>query len=96
MSKVVVKMVFKTVASVGSLALTLVNILCIIVTGFGILRLKEVTPEKIPQRFSNFWKRDVRAHRNFYRTLGGGKRIGNKSIPFCLLCLFDTFMAAIR
>lgn len=58
-----------------SLALTLVNILCIIVTGFGILRLKEVTPEKIPQRFSSFWKRDVRAHRNFYRTLGGGKRI---------------------
>ncbi len=82
MSKVVVKIVFKTVASVGSLALTLVNILCIIVTGFGILRLKEVTPEKIPQRFSNFWKRDVRAHRNFYRTLGGGKRIGKRKYTF--------------
>jgi hypothetical protein len=64
------------VISCCSLALTLVNILCIIITGFGILRLKEVTPEKIPQRFSSFWKRDVRAHRDFYRTLGGGKRVG--------------------
>ena len=43
-----------------SLALTLVNILCIIITGFGILRLKEVTPEKIPQRFSTFWRRDIK------------------------------------
>ena len=32
-----------------SLALTLANILCIILTGIAILRLKEVTPDKIPQ-----------------------------------------------
>jgi len=54
-----------------SLALTLVNIICIIVIGFGILRLKEVTPEKIPQRFSNFWRKDIREHRHQLRTLGG-------------------------
>jgi len=61
-----------------SLALTLVNILCIIVTGFGILRLKEVTPEKIPQRFSSFWRKDIKAHRNFYQTLGGLKQHRNQ------------------
>jgi uncharacterized hydrophobic protein (TIGR00271 family) len=32
-----------------SLALTLANILCIVLTGIAILRLKEVTPAKIPQ-----------------------------------------------
>jgi len=53
-----------------SLLLTLLNILCIIVTGFFILRLKEVTPEKIPQQFSSFWRKDIRAHRNYNRTLG--------------------------
>ena len=35
-----------------SLALTIVNIICIILTGWAILRLKEVTPQKIPQQFS--------------------------------------------
>ena len=34
-----------------SLTLTLVNILCIILTGVLILRLKEVTPTKVPQKF---------------------------------------------
>jgi len=52
-----------------SLALTLLNILCIILTGVLILRLKEVTPEKIPQKFSNFWRKDIKAHRNYYKTL---------------------------
>ncbi|XP_071745915.1 uncharacterized protein [Lepeophtheirus salmonis] len=52
-----------------SLTLTILNIICIIFTGYAILRIKEVTPDKIPQTFSNFWKRDVKAHRNYYRTL---------------------------
>ncbi len=52
-----------------SLALTALNIACIIATGVAILRLKEVTPDKIPQSFSTFWKRDVQAHRDYYRTL---------------------------
>jgi len=47
----------------ASLALTLANILCIVLTGIAILRLKEVTPDKIPQTFSEFWKNDVRQAR---------------------------------
>ncbi len=27
-----------------------------------------VTPEKVPQKFSNFWRKDVKAHRNYYRS----------------------------
>ena len=46
-----------------SLVLTLVNILCIILTGVLILRVKEVTSEKIPQKFASFWTQDIREHR---------------------------------
>jgi len=49
-----------------SLALTLINIFCIILTGVFILKLKEVTPEKIPQSFSHFWRKDIKAHRNYH------------------------------
>ena len=52
-----------------SLALTIINIICIIITGIAILRLKEVTPEKIPQSFSRFWKTDVRSRRGKYNRL---------------------------
>ena len=48
------------IMGVISLALTILNIICIIITGIAILRLKEVTPEKIPQTFSDFWKTDVK------------------------------------
>ena len=59
-----------------SLTLTLVNILCIIITGVLILRLKEVTPAKVPQKFSHFWRTDVKAHREYYRAIkkGEGKK----------------------
>ncbi len=52
-----------------SFLLTVINIVCIIITGIIILKVKEVTPEKIPQTFSTFWKRDVKAHRDYYNTL---------------------------
>ena len=52
-----------------SLALTLINILCIIITGVLILKLKEVTPEKIPQKFAHFWKEDIKTHRNYNRKI---------------------------
>ena len=85
-----------------SLCLTFLNILCIIITGILILRIKvcsiylyysflfsflclfvtpcfslniydmniqEVTPEKIPQSFSEFWKKDVRARRGKYNRI---------------------------
>ena len=50
-----------------SLALTIVNIICIILMGVIILRIKEVTPEKIPQRFSSFWQEHVKTHRSYLR-----------------------------
>ena len=50
-----------------SLFLTLVNILCIILTGVLILRVKEVTSEKIPQKFAHFWTKDIREHRKTIR-----------------------------
>ena len=46
-----------------SLFLTIVNIVCIIAMGVVILKLKEVTPKKIPQRFSSLWREHVKAHR---------------------------------
>ena len=52
-----------------SLTLTAVNIICIILTGWAILRLKEVTPQKIPQKYSSFWTQDVRVHRNYMKTV---------------------------
>jgi len=55
-----------------SLALTLINILCIILTGVFILKLKEVTPSKIPQKFSHFWRKDVKAHRNYNKKIRKG------------------------
>ena len=42
-----------------SLALTILNILSISIIAWLTLRLKEVTPEKIPQQFSSFWRKDV-------------------------------------
>ena len=50
-----------------SLALTIVNIICIIGTGWLILRIKEVTPQKIPQKFSSFWTQDVKVHRDYLK-----------------------------
>jgi hypothetical protein len=32
------------------------------------MRAQGVTPEKVPQKFSNFWRKDVKAHRNYYRS----------------------------
>ena len=52
-------------AACVSLSLTLFNIICIFLSGWIVLRLKEVTPEKIPQCFSNFWKEDVKNYREF-------------------------------
>ena len=52
-----------------SFAVTIVNIIAITLTGWAILRLKEVTPEKIPQQFSSFWRKDVKLHREHVNTV---------------------------
>ena len=57
------------ILGVISLALTLLNIICIIITGIVILRIKEVAPDKMPQTFSDFWKTDVKARRGKYSRL---------------------------
>lgn len=46
-----------------SLGLTGINIIAILVFGWLVLWLKEVTPEKVPQALAYFWKRDVKNHR---------------------------------
>ena len=58
-----------------SLVLTLVNIICIVVTGWAILKLKEVTPDKIPQHLSSFWKKDLKVHREYLNTIKDGKTL---------------------
>ena len=47
-----------------SLILTMVNIICILLFGWLVLWLKEVTPDKVPQAFAYFWKRDVKITEN--------------------------------
>ena len=64
-----------------SLVLTLVNIICIILTGVCILRIKEVTPEKVPQKFQHFWKEDIRAHRNYNHKIKKDDPDASKLIP---------------
>ena len=58
-----------------SLLLTVANIICIYLTGILILKIKEITPEKIPQKFSQFWKRDIKAHRDYYKTIKPGEEL---------------------
>ena len=58
-----------------SLVLTLINIICIVVTGWAILKLKEVTPDKIPQHLSSFWKKDLKVHREYLNTIKDGKTL---------------------
>ena len=58
-----------------SLILTIINIICIIITGWAILKLKEVAPEKIPQHLSSFWKKDLKVHRDYLNTIKDGKTL---------------------
>ena len=52
-----------------SFLLTVVNIICIIVTGIIILKVKQVTSDKIPQRNHSFWKQDIKVHREYNKTI---------------------------
>jgi hypothetical protein len=62
------------------------------------MRAQGVTPEKVPQKFSNFWRKDVKAHRNYYRSKeiklikDDAKAFGLKGYLLrmaLLLCLFE-------
>ena len=58
-----------------SLVLTIINIICIVVTGWLILKLKQVTPDKIPQHLSSFWKKDLKVHKEYLNTIKDGKSL---------------------
>ena len=64
---------FLPTESICSFLLTLVNIACIIVTGIIILKVKEVTSDKLPKqlemRNQSFWKNDIKNHRDYNRTV---------------------------
>ena len=49
--------------AIVSLSLTLLNIVLIFVFGWITLWIKKVTPQRVPQNFSNFWREDVKCHR---------------------------------
>ena len=55
--------VLKSLAFV-SLLLTLINIVCIFVIGCITLWLKKVTPDRVPQNCSKFWRNDIKKHRS--------------------------------
>jgi len=52
-----------------SFILTMVNIICIVLVGVLILLVKQVTPERIPQRNAAFWKKDIVLNREYEKSL---------------------------
>jgi len=52
-----------------SFILTMVNIICIVMVGVLILLVKQVTPERIPQRNAAFWKKDILLNREYEKSL---------------------------
>ncbi|KAJ9597349.1 hypothetical protein L9F63_011789, partial [Diploptera punctata] len=53
-----------------SLCLTLINIICIFVTGILILKIKEVAPRSSKEQ-EMFWKHDIKIARDYNRTVHG-------------------------
>ncbi|KAL1420490.1 hypothetical protein MTO96_024308 [Rhipicephalus appendiculatus] len=54
-----------------SFCLTVVNILCIILAGTLVLKIKEIAPAKSLQGTRRFWKHDIKVARDYNKTLGG-------------------------
>lgn len=54
-----------------SFCLTVVNILCIILAGTLVLKIKEIAPAKSLQGTRRFWKHDIKVARGYNKTLGG-------------------------
>ena len=60
-----------------SLVLTIINIICIIIFGTIILKIKAVTPESTlqflkPDKFGDFWKQDVKVAKDYYKSYKHG------------------------
>lgn len=59
------------VLGVISFCLTVVNILCIILSGTLVLKIKEIAPASSLQGTRRFWKHDIKVARDYNKTLGG-------------------------
>ncbi|KAK8771143.1 hypothetical protein V5799_025612 [Amblyomma americanum] len=57
------------VMAINSFCLTVVNILCIIIAGTLLLKIKEIAPESSMPRTQRFWKHDIKVARDYNRTL---------------------------
>ena len=71
-----------------SLVLTGLNILCIVVVGVLILLVKQVTPEKIPQRNAAFWRKDILLNRQYEKSLQETVEVTGKNMLNIFLSLF--------
>lgn len=54
-----------------SFCLTIVNIVCIVVAGTLVLKIKEVAPATSLPGTRRFWKHDIKVARDYNKTLGG-------------------------
>jgi len=52
-----------------SLTLTVINILCIVIMGVIVLKIKEVAPDKTISDTKRFWKEDIKNVRDYNRTV---------------------------
>lgn len=58
------------VLGIISFLLTILNIICIIISALIILKVKEVAPNTTEPAVSRFWKHDVKVARDYNKTLG--------------------------
>ncbi|CAL1277622.1 unnamed protein product [Larinioides sclopetarius] len=58
------------VLGIISFLLTILNIICIIISALIILKIKEVAPNTTEPAVSRFWKHDVKVARDYNKTLG--------------------------
>ncbi|KAK8773685.1 hypothetical protein V5799_011784 [Amblyomma americanum] len=61
------------VLGVISFCLTVINILCIILSGILVLKIKEIAPAKSLQGTKRFWKYDIKVARDYNKTVGGAQ-----------------------
>lgn len=66
------------VMAINSFCLTVVNILCIIIAGTLLLKIKEIAPESSMPRTQRFWKHDIKVARDYNRTLHESNDLGQE------------------
>lgn len=66
------------VMAINSFCLTVVNILCIIIAGTLLLKIKEIAPESSMPRTQRFWKHDIKIARDYNRTIHETNDLGQE------------------